>query len=514
MHSKKNSKLNLSNLFITFFVICTFLPLFAQVHLSLGNPDYTYYGVVPSKIYRYYLKDWSNRDSGWMIGNSSILTGSLYLNGTTVATKSLLAVVAVEDGTNVKVYDLALGKHYDTQINSMQKYLVLLNNGTHFKVVSDKQVSVLLLNYQQLPTEHVIDGPMPRTFYTDINGLYVGKKFVFMASQFQAGIDYMVLSVEKAAVTVTKDDGTILTTFNLDANSYKELMLEPFRVYKIESSSGSIMVQSGAIDANGGGGYTPCFLVPAVQGGFVGTFFLTKSLTAVGGQGWDSRRDYGYRVEALEDARVQVYDLDTKLVLREFTVKAGTGVGIRPAAKAIAVQSNKPITLSLVHNGSIEMTRPLTSGVGGEFSGYGNGVMFMGIQPNKETMIYLPAEAYAEAYFLTSAETQLTIDGEAHTVQAGSSYLFTQPGTHTVQCNQNVVLQINFWPLEPEYQGLWFTGTAIPSIETVNNNPTVTITSLGEGFPMMYIIAGAGAAAVAVIVAVLLIMRKRGGKPS
>jgi hypothetical protein len=333
-----------------------------------------------------------------------------------------------------------------------------------------------------------------------------------MASE-GTGADYTILAIEKSTVTVTRDDGDE-HQYQLEANTYKvnNLMLSPFRVYKFEST-GNIMIQSGVIDANGGGGYTPCFPVPSVQGGFVGTFFLTKSLTAAGGQGWDSRRDYGYRIEAVEDAKVKVYDLETKQVLYDITITRGGGTAIRPSANAIAVQSDKPITLSLIHNGSIEMTRPLTSGVGGVLSGYGNGVMFIGIQPNKNTMIYLPVDAYVEAYFFASVDTQLIIDDVTQTIHANSNFQYIQPGIHTVQSDKNVILQINFWPNEPEYQGLWYTGAIIPSIETVNINPIVTITPLSEGLPMMYIIIGAGAAAVAVIV-VLLVMRRRGGKSS
>jgi hypothetical protein len=152
-------------------------------------------------------------------------------------------------------------------------------------------------------------------------------------------------------------------------------------------------------------------------------------------------------------------------------------------------------------------------GLNGEFQGYGHGVMFMGIQPNQDTMIYLPVDANVEAYFFASEETQLTINDNTQTIHANTSFLYTVLGTHTVRSDHNVVLQINFWPLEPENQGLWYTGAVIPCIETVNNNPTVTITSIGGGFPIMYVIAGAGAAAVAVII-VFLVMKKRSSNPS
>jgi hypothetical protein len=290
------------------------------------------------------------------------------------------------------------------------------------------------------------------------------------------------------------------------------MLLSSFNVYKFEST-GNIIIQSGVIPAvaNSGEGMgdVNCFPVPSAQGGFVGTTFFTKSTR----NGWDTRRDYGFRISALENAKVKVFDLETKQVLNDLTVMGGSGVVVRPSANAIAVQSDKPITLSLIHNGSIEQSRPLAGNKGGEFSGYGNGVMFIGIQPNQNTMIYLPTEAHIEAYFFAKEETQLTIDGSTQTIRAGSPTLYTTPGSHTVQSSKNVIMQINFWPNEPENQGLWYYGATIPCIETVNVNPTVKLTPLEGGFPVMYVIIGAGAAAVAVIVA-LLVLRRRGSKPS
>jgi hypothetical protein len=48
----------------------------------------------------------------------------------------------------------------------------------------------------------------------------------------------------------------------------------------------------------------------------------------------------------------------------------------------------------------------------------------------------------------------------------------------------------------------------IPSIELVNINPTVTLTSIEGGFPIMYIAIGVAAAVIAVVVG-LFLMRKR-----
>jgi hypothetical protein len=432
----------------------------------------------------------------------------------------LLAIVAGENDTNVAVYNLTLNSWmqvWSGSLNSMEKQLLLLDNGTTFKVVSDKIVSVLLLNYQELPSASAANGPVPGTFYTDVNGSYVGKEFVLIASTqtyFYSGEDYTIFALEKATVTVTSESGEVVWQGSLDANSYQYIVLNSFTVYKIEST-GNIMVQSGTVptvaNMNYGTGDVNCFPVPSAQGGFVGTFFLTVSVRTVT-SGWDLTRDYGFRISALENAHVQVYDLDTKKLIDDLTVAGGTGVAIKPAANAIAVQSDNPITLSLIDNGSILQQTPLAgNGINqGIYTAYGNGVMFIGIRPNQETMVYLPTDAYVEAYFFASNQTQLTIDGTAYTIPAGSSYPYSLPGTHTVESNSSVILQINFWPNTPSYQGLWYTGAAIPCIETVNSSPTVTLTPFGGGFPMMYVFAGVGAAVVVVIVVVgVLIIRRR-----
>jgi hypothetical protein len=474
---------------MTILIIFLIYPFYLHVFPSLGNPNYTYYGVVPSKIYRFNLTDTNDRNSVWRLD-----TGS-------VGNTSLIAISAAEDDTNVMVYDLTLDRLVsEVTINSMKKHFVLLANGTVFKVVSDKQVSVLLLNYHSIPNATAREGPLPRGSYLSTDGMYVGKEFVLMGSSQGINAEYTMLALEKTRVTVTRDDGDE-QEYSLDANSYKNIMLSPFRVYKFVST-GNIMIQSVAIPAVGGGDCT-CFPVPSAEGGFVGTFFLTRSLR--GEWGWDNQRDYGYRILASEDTEVRVYDLETKQLMTKFTVTGGTGVAVQPAAYAMAVKSDKPITLTFIHNGSIEITR---STLGGIYTGYANGVMFIGIQPSQDTMIHLPTEAFVEAYFFAKEETQLTIDGLTQTVQANSYFSFTQPGTHLLRSDNNIILQINFWSNEPEYQGLEYVATIIPSIETVHLNPTVTLTPLEEGFPIMYVIIGAAAAAVAVIVG-LFVMRRR-----
>jgi hypothetical protein len=214
------------------------------------NPDYTYYGVVPSRIYSYNLTDSGNLTSGWRLDVGS------------VGNASLLVISATEDGTHVDVTDMSDGSLLSTgDLDELEKQYVLLANGTMFRVVSNKQVSVMLLKYNSIPATTAIECTLPFGFYTSTDGMYVGKKFVIMGSgQGISDSDYMILAVESARVTITKDDGTQFA-YTLAANSYKRVVLSPYRVYTIEST-GNIMLQSGYVQGKGGD-YVPCFPVPS-----------------------------------------------------------------------------------------------------------------------------------------------------------------------------------------------------------------------------------------------------------
>ncbi|MEM2129517.1 MAG: hypothetical protein QXZ70_02840, partial [Candidatus Bathyarchaeia archaeon] len=147
--------------------------------------------------------------------------------------------------------------------------------------------------------------------------------------------------------------------------------------------------------------------------------------------------------------------------------------------------------------------------IAGEYSGYGEVIIFIGVRPNELTNIYLPVNAHNIACFFASEDTLVTIDDEiTQTINDGNYYQFTIPGTHKIVSDNNMIIQITHWNGIPEYQGIRFTGTIIPCIQTVNVNPTVTITPIEGGFPMTYIIIGAAAAVVAVIIVVIVMKRR------
>jgi hypothetical protein len=212
-------------------------------------------------------------------------------------------------------------------------------------------------------------------------------------------------------------------------------------------------------------------------------------------------------VSATQDTKITVYSLETKAQILPANVKANSGFGFKPTAPAIFVQSDKPVTLELVNNGSIERANSA-----GTYGAYGSGVGYFGVKPNEDTPFFLPVDSYDQAYIFASQDTQVTVDGTIRTIKADSYYLVTDPGMHIINSIKNVVVETLNWPNTPDYQGLQYSGIQITSIQTANIVTNITLTPIGEsGFPMMYVIIGAAAAAIGVIV-VFLFMRSRGKK--
>jgi len=315
-----------------------------------------------------------------------------------------------------------------------------------------------------------------------------------MASQM-IGLAYLIFALENTEVIITRKDGYV-RTYTLEANTYRDLMLKAFATFRVEST-GNIMIQSGRPPDIWGTYNT--FFVPAVEGGFVGQTFYTGSTSS-----WDPRESYGFRVSAAQDATIIVWDLQTKEQILTTNVAGGGGFGFQPQTPATVVQSNAPITLMYVHNGSLENSL----GNNGTYGAYGSGVSYIGVRPNEDTPIYLPVDCYIEAYIFANEETQITIDGFTRTLSADSYYLYPQPGTHIIRSDKKVIIQVINWPSEPPMQGLQYGGVQIPCIQTVDAVQDVTLTPLGEAFPITYIFIGVAAVAAIAVVAVFL-LRKR-----
>jgi hypothetical protein len=505
---KIRSEVGASVAFILIFLLCSsFLVSFptsvSKVNAQIEYP-YKYYGYVPTKVYQYNLTDPNKQPSD---------SNKWRLNTASPSRAAVVAVVGMKNNTHIRVSYLNGTLVSEATINSMQKHYVIFPNDTFFKVETSELACVLLLNYGSKPlsdkdiasyqncsqamalwaqrSHEAGSYPLPFTFYQDINGAYAGREFILMAVQNDIYLQYTIFALEKSSITVTREDGQ-QWTYQLEANKWQRLMWEPFMTYKIEST-GNIMIHSGNIDV-----YT--FFLPSAQGGFVGTTFYSWSNT-----NFDAGEDYGFRVSATQDSKITVWNLETQTQMFTAEVTAGGGYGFKPNAQAIVVQSDKPITLEYVHNGSI------ARGENGIYGAYGSGVGYFGVKPNENTSLYLPMESNVDAYIFASEDTQVTLDGVPRAIKADSYYQLDLPGTHVISSNKNVIVETLNWPLIPPYQGLQYAGTEIPCVQTMGVVPNVTLTPMGVGgFPVTYVIIGAVAAIV--VIAAFLFMRSRGKK--
>lgn len=456
-----------------------FLTCGSSIPLNAEERRFTYYGVVPARLWRYNLTEEYDINSGWRLAYTPV-------------TQWLLEIASWE-GATIRVYNVTYNELiYQGTLGSMEKQYMLLRNGTVFRVEASSPIFVLLSSFGGIPYENETSIPIPCTFYQATDGAYVGKEFIFLVSS-DLYRRFTIFALEKSDVTITRDDGGDTRSFTVDPNSFTNILLYPWHIYKIESN-GYIMVQSG--NPWSYWDYHYSFAIPSAQGGFVGTDFYTVANTLI-----DEKEDCGFRVSALEDTVFKVYDLTTKEILFQSTVEAGGSARFQVRSNAIKVESSKPVSLVFVHDGDV--TQSLG---GGTYGSYGAGVILIGVKANEPTPIYLPINSTCEAYIFASEETNIEVDSFPARVDVNSPFLITQPGVHRVESDKNVVVQINHWPKVPENQGLQYPATAIPCIETIHVSHEVKLAPLEEPFPIMYVIAGV---AVAVIVAAVLLLGRR-----
>jgi hypothetical protein len=476
---------------VTFMLlIAAFLPPLWLMPALRATPEgkYTYYGKVPEKLWRY---DYT-ASTGWRLG----YVGNVYY-GAGPASAFLLAMGAVEDATEVEVYSLTnRSSLFKGVLNRFEKHYMLIPNGTVFKVVSSKPVNVLLLNQQYLPNATV--GPVPHAFYPAVDGSYVGKRFVILASS-DLNPWYTIFALEEAEVKIAREDGTEGQTFKLKPNEYRRVLLRSWYMYTIESS-GYIMVQCG--DPHSYWDTHESYAIPSANGGFTGTDFFSYSNTQ-----WDPMEDLGFRVLALENSTVKVYDLEKGgAVIYELKVPAQGSIRFQAQTQAIRVSSDKPVQIFLLHEG--DTTKMAGRQVTRE-NAYGAGIVFFTVPGSSKSLLYLPVNATNEAIIFASEPTTITIDDLVTVkLRADEYYVLTQPGLHTIVSDKNVVVQLNHWPKQPEFQGLWVSGTVIPALEAAGVKHEITVPPVGASANyMLYYVAG-GVAAVAII-AVLLLMRRK-----
>jgi hypothetical protein len=451
------------------FLIIILMLMPVYIVLLTPQAEYVYYGVIPERIYQYTLGEWYT-------------TGNWLLDAATIYDHGYISILALQDGTRVRVYTLP-GKELvsETTLSSMEKHYVSLPNGTMFKIVSNKLVSVLLFSPPgrgRIPGLNVTESPGANGFYASVDGAYVGKEFIMEASQGLLGFNYYIFAIENAEVMLTAEDGST-RSFKLNANDYENIQLNPLTTYKV-TSTGNIMIRAGGI----GGWSDRSFFIPSAEGGFMGRRFYSVTWYS-----FDEKEEEFFYISALEDTKVTVWDLPNRKVLLELDVEAGEPVKIKPKVyaggtrgPAIAVDSDKPITLQFLHSGSTVRSYGWS---------YGPGFTYLGIRPNEDTPFVLPTNSTILAYLFTGEEANVVVDDIPMTVKPDEPFILSTLGPHTIRSNKNLILLLLHYPLIPENQGINGFGVPVPCVQTVSVTPSVTLHPLsGEGFalPMNYII--------------------------
>jgi len=463
-----------------------------NILLLTPQTEYVYYGVIPERIYDYDPVEETDLSKGWRLVTA------------TVATQGYISILASEDGTTVRVYTLPDKRLVSEKtLNAMQKYYVSLPNGTMFKVVSNKVVSVLLISPPPrggIPGVNATEGPIVTGFYLSVEGAYVGKEFVIDASQGLLGFLHRIFAVEDSEITITSEKGET-QSFTLKANSYRNWKPDPLTTYRIVST-GSIMIQGGYMDVTGTN-MQRSFFIPSAEGGFVGRrFYSGASDTSDEGI---LKEENWFIISALEDnTKVTVWDVANQKKALELNVNAGEPAYVKwveiKVFSAIAFDSDKPIAVQFLHSGSIKRGYGVATGAG---------FTYLGVRPNEEMPFVLPTNSTIYAYLFTSEDANVVVDDVPMTVRPDEPFILSTPGPHTIRSSKNLVLLLLHYPLIPPNQGINGFGVPVPCVQTVSVTPSVTLSPMsGEGpaIPMNYIII---IVVLIAIIAVVVILRRK-----
>ena len=458
-------------------ILLLILPSAQQFSLGTEENKYTYYGVIPSRLYL--LRPYRTTHGAYDISKG------WHIDKNWNTSEGYIAIIGAEEETHVKVYIMPGWKLIKRlTLGPLEKSLITLPKGTIFKVLSDKPVGVLAFSKKTNPNMPMGIYPvLPFTYYPSIDGGYSGKRFVLMASQELTGEPYMIFALEPSEVTLTREDG-MKQVFKLEANGFKRLMLKPFMAYKIEST-GNIMVYSGWIAPR-------TFFIPAAEGGSFGRRFYTPSRTS-----W-SYTDYGFRIMALEDADVKIWDLEFRKLIMEVKVKGGEMATVKPKADVIVVESDKPITFEFAHSGDIT---PLFS--------YGCGVTYIGVRKDEVIPVYMPLNSTVELYIFASKDAIVKIDDMQFRVKADGYFKQTMRGVHRITADNDIIVEMIHWPLIPKEQGIQHFGVAVPPIESVSATSYVELSPIIQGHGSMLAYLEVGVIMLTSIAAGFLYMKRK-----
>ncbi len=397
-------------------------------------------------------------------------------------------IVACDNGTELTVYRLPNHEVLKTaSLKMMDKLFVKLQNGTFFKVVSNKPLSVTLIGGKIGGRDLDPKSPfsfVPNSFYTSVDGGFIGREFIFIASQEPAGAPYRIVALESAEIIVKDENNSVIHRFRMTPGEIKDLSFRAFHAYRIVST-GDIVLHT----TSGG-------CLPSIENSYVGKYFISPSSTSW----WPSRErsPNSFHLMALEETKVHIYDLEFKKKIEEFKIPSGSSIRVKPPAKEIIIQSEKPLNAMYVSNdGTYE---------------YGAGMTFIRIEAGETALVYVPTKPLIQKAFLFALKkTIVTIDDATYKLAADEIFSIS-PGLHRITPSSNVLIQIIYWSGHVSFQGISSFSALIPAVETSHMKNEVNITAmLNQGSSLSIYVAYLIAAVIAISAAITfhLLMKRR-----
>jgi len=442
-----------------------------------SSPESAYYGYVPARIWRNVTR----------LSNLTGLT-EYYIDPESLATTAELVTLGNADGTSVTVYELpgarVMGEY---TVDKLERVTVRLPNGTFFKVLSDKPATVMLVG--GTGRGDAIARAGISTFFTSVEGGYVGREFIFMAVQPEfpgenvgedAALYHRIYALEDSEVTLEDASGVTVESFTLEANKVRGFILKPLGVYRIVST-GYLMVETFTTEAN----RARTVVYPAVEGGFLGRHFQGSGSGDIWRYGGGAYANRLFVFTGLEDAKLTFFNLEFSRKISDTALPGGGNLSLDLRVDHIRAEADRPVMMMFKSDESQ-----------GEC-----GLAAAGLKAGQRALIYVPE---GEAYLFTQEETIVTVDDVQNRL-AADGILPLWPGLHAVSASKNLVLQVT--NLAPT-QGFGTFGACLPSVQSLSITSDVQLKPVEEELPLAYIAAGAVVVAAAAVIALLALRRR------
>lgn len=455
----------------------------ARASLAAGDEQHVFYGYAPPTV-----MNWTAMEDDVPVYNYTALPARL-------------DIIGINDSTSIEVFDLSTGDVVSSAtLDRMEVHTVYLGTrvssttepdveGTYFKVVSDKLVSVCLMGgfenlYGKLNPWYEDEGFS--TIYPSTDGGFLGNEFIFMTTnscwspviyvlEWEV---YHIFAIETSHVTVYDAEG-LVTEFDVSAGSLEIISdMKTMNVYRI-ASTGRIMIA--------GLNMGSFIYLPSMTGGFVGRNFAGTMPGSI----YMSPRE-AVMVAAQEDCEVSVYDLG-----RPGWHVALTGPDIKKTLAAreqwydismkieipLRIESTGDITV-LMGRGGIGLREPPPEHLGDD-------VAFLGARAGESLTFYAPTSAILFA----PEDSTVEIDGVFVPMKA-DEYRMLLGGIHVIHADIPIIIEVLGSGSDNQYdnwgsyiispQGLEVTYPEPPPIGGLEE--IITYIAIGVAIPVMIVV--------------------------